>query len=59
MKPPNIKTVLRDKKNRITFVILAYRKMRDRKEALEVAYGTLGKAKPKPGHTYTVISRLS
>jgi hypothetical protein len=58
MKSPNIKTVLRDKKNKITFVILAFRKMRDRKEALDVIGSMLGKRKPKPGQVYTFLTTL-
>ena len=56
MQSPNIKTVIRDDKNKITFVVLAYRKMRDRQETVEVIQSMLGKTKPIPGRTYTFLT---
>jgi len=56
--PPNIKTVWKDEKLKITYVIMAYRKVTDfeAQNAIASLHRTLAKKREKlqPGQTYII-----
>jgi hypothetical protein len=58
MLPPNIKTVVKDEKLRITYVIMAYRKVTDfeARDAIASLHRSLAKSRDKlqPGKTYII-----
>jgi hypothetical protein len=58
MLPPNVKTVVKDEKLKITYVIWAYRKVTDFEASDSIAslHRTLAKKKQKlqPGQTYII-----
>lgn len=58
MLPPNIKTVVKDKKLKITYVIMAYRKVSEfeAQNAIASLHRTLAKKRKKlqPGQTYII-----
>ncbi len=60
MLPPNIKTIVKDEKRKITYVIWAYRKVTDfeAKDAIAGLHRILAKAKRKleSGKTYEILT---
>jgi hypothetical protein len=56
--PPNIKAVIKDEKRKITYVILAYRKVTDfeANNAIASLHRTLARKREKlqPGQTYII-----